>query len=74
MKKAVYIILRRFYYKKSCVRSRFDEDRPSKISLLMTPRLLVLLAALALAQGSIAQSGVSFEWVTVGDTGNSRTR
>ena len=36
----------------------------------MAPRLLILLAALALAQGSFAQSGVSFEWVTVGDPGN----
>jgi formylglycine-generating enzyme required for sulfatase activity len=36
----------------------------------MAPRLLVLLAALVLAQGSIAQSGVSFEWVNVGDPGN----
>jgi hypothetical protein len=38
-------------------------------------KLLVLLAALALAQGVLAQgttaqSGVSFEWVTVGDPGN----
>jgi formylglycine-generating enzyme required for sulfatase activity len=36
----------------------------------MVPKFLVLLAALALAQGSMAQSGVSFEWVTVGDPGN----
>ena len=42
----------------------------SNLSLIMAPRLLVLLAALVLAQGSIAQSDVSFEWVTVGDPGN----
>jgi hypothetical protein len=64
MKEAVYIILRRFYYKSLACGAVFDEDRLSKISLIMTPRLLVLLAALVLAQGSIAQSGVSFEWVT----------
>ncbi len=30
----------------------------------------MLVFALALARSSIAQSGVSFEWVTVGDPGN----
>jgi formylglycine-generating enzyme required for sulfatase activity len=44
-------------------------------SLLLVPKLLVLLSALALAQVAAAQetsaqSGVSFEWVTVGDPGN----
>ena len=42
----------------------------SNLSLIMAQRLLVLLAALVLAQGSIAQSDVSFEWVTVGNPGN----
>jgi hypothetical protein len=36
----------------------------------MTSKLLVLMLALAFVQSSIAQSNVSFEWVTVGDPGN----
>jgi formylglycine-generating enzyme required for sulfatase activity len=36
----------------------------------MTSKLLILVFALALTQSSIAESGVSFEWVTVGDPGN----
>ena len=41
----------------------------SKIRIV-TPKLLVLVVALAFVQGTIAQSDVSFEWVTVGDPGN----
>jgi hypothetical protein len=33
-------------------------------------KLPVLVFALALAQASIAQSQISFEWVTIGDPGN----
>jgi formylglycine-generating enzyme required for sulfatase activity len=36
----------------------------------VTSKFLVLALALALVQGSIAQSDISFEWVTVGDPGN----
>ena len=36
---------------------------------LMTPKRLVLLLTLAL-HSSLAQSEISFEWVTVGDPGN----
>ena len=41
----------------------------SKIKTVAS-KLLVLVLALALAQASIAQSNISFEWVTVGDPGN----
>jgi formylglycine-generating enzyme required for sulfatase activity len=41
----------------------------SKIKIVAS-KLLVLVLALALAQASIAQSNISFEWVTVGDPGN----
>jgi formylglycine-generating enzyme len=36
----------------------------------MASKLLVLVLVLASVQGSIAQSEISFEWVTVGDPGN----
>ena len=37
---------------------------------IVASKLPVLVFALALAQASIAQSQISFEWVTIGDPGN----
>jgi hypothetical protein len=39
-------------------------------STIVASKLPVLVFALALAQASIAQSQISFEWVTIGDPGN----
>ena len=59
--------------KQDCINLDFEghhaRNCAAKIGI-MASRLLILVFALALAQSSIAESGVSFEWVTVGDPGN----